>query len=59
LRNREAQAGTYSIKVGDASNNLALTGSTSLAHELSGQVAAGATAAPRVRRCLSPCKAKA
>ena len=29
----EAQAGTYSIKVGDASNNLPLTGSTSLAHD--------------------------
>jgi beta-glucosidase-like glycosyl hydrolase len=41
----EAQAGTYSIKVGDASNNLPLTGSTSLANELTGQVAAGAAAA--------------
>ena len=40
----EAQAGTYSIKVGDASNNLALTGSTSLAQELTGQIAAGASA---------------
>ena len=37
----EAQAGTYSIKVGDASNNLPLTGSTSLAHTLTGQIAAG------------------
>jgi beta-glucosidase len=41
----EAQAGTYSIKVGDASNNLPLAGSTSLAHELTGQVAAGASGA--------------
>jgi beta-glucosidase-like glycosyl hydrolase len=41
----EAQAGTYSIKVGDASNNLPLIGSTSLAHELTGQVAAGASGA--------------
>jgi len=41
----EAQAGTYTIKVGDASNNLVLTGSTSLAHELTGQVAAGASGA--------------
>ncbi|HEX3960543.1 MAG TPA: fibronectin type III-like domain-contianing protein, partial [Trebonia sp.] len=41
----EAQAGTYSIKVGDASNNLPLTGSTSLAQTLTGQVAAGASGA--------------
>jgi beta-glucosidase-like glycosyl hydrolase/uncharacterized protein involved in high-affinity Fe2+ transport len=41
----EAQTGTYSIKVGDASNNLPLAGSTSLAHELTGQVAAGAAGA--------------
>jgi beta-glucosidase-like glycosyl hydrolase len=41
----EAQAGTYSIKVGDASSSLPLTGSTSLAHELTGQVAAGASGA--------------
>jgi beta-glucosidase-like glycosyl hydrolase len=41
----EAQAGTYSIKVGDASNNLPLTGSTSLAHTLTGQIAAGASSA--------------
>jgi beta-glucosidase len=41
----EAQAGTYSIKVGDASNNLPLSGSTSLAQELTGQVAAGASGA--------------
>jgi beta-glucosidase len=41
----EAQAGAYSIKVGDASNNLLLTGSTSLAHTLTGQVAAGASTA--------------
>ena len=40
----EAQAGAYSIKVGDASNNLPLTGSTSLAQELTGQIAAGASA---------------
>jgi beta-glucosidase len=40
----EAQAGTYAIRVGDASNNLPLTGSTSLAHELTGQVAAGGSA---------------
>ncbi len=41
----EAQAGTYSVKVGDASNNLPLAGSTSLAHTLTGQVAAGAAGA--------------
>ena len=41
----EAQAGAYSIKVGDASNNLPLTGSTSLAQTLTGQVAAGASSA--------------
>jgi beta-glucosidase len=41
----EAQAGAYSIKVGDASSNLPLTGSTSLAEELTGQVAAGASSA--------------
>ena len=41
----EAQAGTYSISVGDSSANLPLTGSTSLAHELTGQVAAGASGA--------------
>ena len=41
----QAQAGTYSIKVGDASNNLSLTGSTSLAQTLTGQVAAGTAAA--------------
>ena len=41
----EAQAGTYSIKVGDASNNLPLAGSTSLAQELTGQIAAGASSA--------------
>ena len=39
----EAQAGTYAIRVGDASNNLPLTGSTSLAKTLTGQVAAGAS----------------
>ena len=41
----EAQAGTYSVKVGDASNNLPLAGSTSLAQTLTGQVAAGASGA--------------
>jgi beta-glucosidase len=41
----KAQAGTYSIKVGDASNHLPLTGSTRLAHTLTGQVAAGAAGA--------------
>ena len=41
----EAQAGTYSISVGDSSASLPLTGSTSLAHELTGQVAAGASGA--------------
>ncbi|WNI16398.1 glycoside hydrolase family 3 C-terminal domain-containing protein [Actinacidiphila sp. ITFR-21] len=41
----EAPAGAYSIKVGDASNHLPLTGSTSLAQTLTGQVAAGASAA--------------
>ncbi|HEY1486279.1 MAG TPA: glycoside hydrolase family 3 C-terminal domain-containing protein, partial [Micromonosporaceae bacterium] len=41
----EAQAGTYSIKVGDASNNLPLAGSTSLAHTLTGQIAAGTSGA--------------
>ncbi|MHA6757492.1 glycoside hydrolase family 3 C-terminal domain-containing protein [Streptacidiphilus sp. PAMC 29251] len=40
----EAPAGTYSIKVGDASNNLPLTGSTALAQTLTGQVAAGTSA---------------
>ncbi|WP_228564022.1 glycoside hydrolase family 3 C-terminal domain-containing protein [Catenulispora rubra] len=39
----EAQAGTYAIRVGDASNSLPLTGSTSLANTLTGQVAAGAS----------------
>jgi beta-glucosidase len=41
----QAQAGTYSIKVGDASNNLVLTGSTSLAQTLTGQIAAGTSGA--------------
>jgi beta-glucosidase len=40
----EAQAGAYSIKVGDASNNLPLSGSSILAQELTGQIAAGASA---------------
>jgi beta-glucosidase len=39
----EAKAGSYSIKVGDASNNLPLTGSTNLAQTLTGQIAAGAS----------------
>ena len=41
----EAQAGTYSIKVGDSSASLPLTGSTSLSVTLTGQVAAGASSA--------------
>jgi len=41
----EAQAGTYAIRVGDASNNLVLTGSTSLAQTLTGQIAAGSSSA--------------
>jgi beta-glucosidase len=41
----EAQAGTYSISVGDSSASLPLTGSTSLAHELTGQIASGASGA--------------
>ena len=41
----QAQAGTYSIKVGDASNSLPLTGSTTLAQTLTGQIAAGTSGA--------------
>jgi hypothetical protein len=41
----EAQAGTYSISVGDSSSNLPLTGSTSLSETLTGQVAAGTAGA--------------
>src|SRR6201996_3784029 len=41
----EAQAGNYSISVGDSSASLPLTGSTSLAHELTGQIAAGTSGA--------------
>jgi beta-glucosidase len=41
----EAQPGTYSISVGDSSASLPLTGSTSLARELTGQVAAGTSGA--------------
>jgi beta-glucosidase len=41
----EAQAGAYSISVGDSSASLPLTGSTSLAQELTGQIAAGASSA--------------
>ena len=41
----EAHAGSYAIRVGDASSNLPLTGSTSLAQTLTGQIAAGASGA--------------
>ncbi|HEY4018140.1 MAG TPA: glycoside hydrolase family 3 C-terminal domain-containing protein [Pseudonocardiaceae bacterium] len=41
----QAQAGTYSIAVGDSSASRPLTGSTSLAQTLTGQVAAGASGA--------------
>ena len=41
----EARAGGYSIKVGDASSNLPLAGSATLAQTLTGQVAAGASGA--------------
>jgi beta-glucosidase len=41
----EAQAGTYSISVGDSSANLPLSGSTSLSETLTGQVAAGTSGA--------------
>jgi beta-glucosidase len=41
----EAQSGTYTIKVGDASNNLPLSGTTSLAQTLTGQIAAGSSSA--------------
>ncbi len=41
----EAPAGTYGISVGDSSVNRPLTGSTSLAQKLTGQVAAGAAGA--------------
>jgi hypothetical protein len=40
-----AQAGTYSISVGDSSMSLPLLGSTSLAQTLTGQIAAGASGA--------------
>jgi beta-glucosidase len=40
-----AQAGTYSISVGDSSASLPLIGSTSLAQTLTGQIAAGASSA--------------
>jgi hypothetical protein len=40
-----AQAGTYSISVGDSSASLPLSGTTSLAQTLTGQVAAGASGA--------------
>jgi beta-glucosidase len=40
-----AQAGTYSISVGDSSTSLPLLGSTSLAQTLTGQIAAGASGA--------------
>jgi beta-glucosidase len=41
----EAQAGTYSISVGDSSASLPLSASTSLAETLTGQVAAGTSGA--------------
>ena len=41
----EAQAGSYSISVGDSSASLPLTGSTSLGQTLTGQVAAGTSGA--------------
>ena len=41
----EAPAGTYSIKVGDSSDSLPLTGSTALTQTLTGQVAAGTAGA--------------
>jgi beta-glucosidase len=41
----KAQAGTYSVKVGDASDHLPLAAATSLARTLTGQVAAGAAGA--------------
>jgi hypothetical protein len=40
-----AQAGTYSVSVGDSSASLPLTGSTSLSQTLTGQVAAGTSGA--------------
>jgi beta-glucosidase len=41
----EAQAGTYGISVGDSSANRPLSGTTTLAHQLTGQVAAGTSSA--------------
>ncbi|HEX4288703.1 MAG TPA: glycoside hydrolase family 3 C-terminal domain-containing protein, partial [Trebonia sp.] len=41
----QAQAGSYSIAVGDSSASLPLTGSTSLGQTLTGQVAAGTSGA--------------
>ena len=41
----QAQAGAYSIKVGDSSASLPLAGSASLGQELTGQIAAGASGA--------------
>ncbi|MFE0465214.1 glycoside hydrolase family 3 C-terminal domain-containing protein [Kitasatospora sp. NPDC058965] len=41
----EARAGSYAIRVGDSSANLPLSGSTSLAQTLTGQVAAGSSGA--------------
>ncbi|HEV2634462.1 MAG TPA: glycoside hydrolase family 3 C-terminal domain-containing protein, partial [Actinocrinis sp.] len=40
-----AQSGTYGISVGDSSANRPLTGSTSLAQTLTGQIAAGSSSA--------------
>ncbi len=44
----EAQAGTYGISVGDSSDNRPLSGSTSLAQKLTGQVAAGTSGRGRL-----------
>ncbi len=41
----EAQAGTYGISVGDSSANRPLSATTTLAHRLTGQVAAGSSGA--------------
>jgi beta-glucosidase len=41
----EAQAGSYSVSVGDSSSNLPLTGATSLGQTLTGQIAAGSSTA--------------
>jgi len=41
----EAQAGTYSVSVGDSSASLPLSGTTNLSETLTGQVAAGTSGA--------------